>query len=133
MANTRKAAYAQGIETEIENIRARVTDHKEYFEREEHTRYALIDPMLRALGWDLGDPSQVQVEYEIGKGRGLRFVSSGSSETLDNRGSQRPWEDDDPYDDDDDDDDDEFEDDEEELDDPPMSYQNSFRPKTLTS
>lgn len=27
------------------------------------TRYVLIDPILRALGWDLSDPSQCVVEY----------------------------------------------------------------------
>ena len=29
---------------------------------EEATRYALIDPILRSLGWDLNDPDQVRVE-----------------------------------------------------------------------
>jgi hypothetical protein len=36
---------------------------RDYFQREEHTRYALVDVMLRALGWDVSEPSQVKVEY----------------------------------------------------------------------
>ena len=27
------------------------------------TRYIIVDPMLRSLGWDLSDPSQCVVEY----------------------------------------------------------------------
>jgi predicted type IV restriction endonuclease len=30
---------------------------------EEQTRYTLVDPILRALGWDLENPNQVKVEY----------------------------------------------------------------------
>ena len=32
---------------------------------ETSTRYIIIDPILRALGWDLSDPSQCIVEYKI--------------------------------------------------------------------
>ena len=32
------------------------------------TRYALIDPLLRALGWNTADPSQVLVEFRSGRG-----------------------------------------------------------------
>ena len=43
----------------------RVDAHGEYIASlEVRTRYALIDPILQALGWNLTDPSQVQVEYE---------------------------------------------------------------------
>ena len=65
MPNTRKAKYVQDIEKAIELIRHRVRENREYFEsREERTRHGLIDPMLRALGWDLSDPAQVKVEYD---------------------------------------------------------------------
>lgn len=30
------------------------------------TRYALIDPLLVSLGWNLADPSEVQVEHKLG-------------------------------------------------------------------
>ena len=36
---------------------------------EDDTRYALIDPILRALGWDTGDPKECHVEYPRGSGR----------------------------------------------------------------
>ena len=43
----------------------RVDVHGEYIASlEVRTRYALVDPILQALGWNLTDPSQVQVEYE---------------------------------------------------------------------
>lgn len=32
------------------------------------TRYALIDPLLRGLGWDTGDPAQVLVEFRSDAG-----------------------------------------------------------------
>lgn len=33
------------------------------------TRYALIDPLLRELGWDTSDPAQVLPEYAVSGGR----------------------------------------------------------------
>ena len=43
----------------------RVDAHGEYIASlEVRTRYALIDPILQALGWNLSDPSYVQLEYE---------------------------------------------------------------------
>lgn len=33
------------------------------------TRYIAIDPILRALGWDLGDPKQCMVEYRLERKR----------------------------------------------------------------
>lgn len=36
---------------------------------ETRTKYALVDPILKALGWDLHDPSQVKVEYPVYRGR----------------------------------------------------------------
>ena len=42
-----------------------VEAHGEYIaSKEVRTRYALIDPILQALGWNLSDPSQVKLEYE---------------------------------------------------------------------
>ena len=32
-------------------------------------RYALIDPLLRELGWDTTDPALVIPEYQSGNGR----------------------------------------------------------------
>ena len=52
----------------IRQIRSRAQDHWEYLsmgERETRTKYALIDPILRSLGWDTEDPNQVRMEYEV--------------------------------------------------------------------
>ena len=35
---------------------------------EDDTRYALIDPILRALDWDTGDPMECHIEYPRGSG-----------------------------------------------------------------
>ena len=53
----------------IETLQARIDQHAAALQQSEAlTRYALIDPMLRALGWDTGDPSQVLVEVRFGSG-----------------------------------------------------------------
>jgi len=36
---------------------------------ETRTRYALIDPLLKALGWDVSDPGTVTPEFEAGDGK----------------------------------------------------------------
>ncbi len=45
---------------------------------ESQTRYALIDPLLTALGWDISDPSQVVPEYSAGAGRADYALLEGS-------------------------------------------------------
>lgn len=53
------------LRDEITLAKSRVEKHGEYIASlEVRTRYALIDPILQALGWNLSDPSQVQIEYE---------------------------------------------------------------------
>ena len=50
----------------IETMRERIEAHRAYLEGyETRTRQALIDPMLRALGWDVEDPNSVELEYGI--------------------------------------------------------------------
>ena len=50
----------------IETLRERIQAHRTYLEgNETRTRQALIDPMLRALGWDVEDPKSVELEYGI--------------------------------------------------------------------
>ncbi len=54
----------------IDQLRERMEAHKADLSKSEAmTRYALIDPLLAALGWDISDPSQVRPEYKIGAGR----------------------------------------------------------------
>ncbi|MCY4651712.1 MAG: hypothetical protein OXC95_00950 [Dehalococcoidia bacterium] len=60
------------LDTVIKQIRSRAQAHHEYLskgERETRTKYALIDPILRSLGWDTEDPNQVKMEYEVDPGR----------------------------------------------------------------
>ena len=54
----------------VGTLEERIEQHKDVLGRNETaTRYALIDPLPTALGWDLQDPGQVQTEYSTGDGR----------------------------------------------------------------
>ncbi len=53
----------------IETLQGRIEAHAPALQQSEAlTRYALIDPLLRGLGWDTGDPSQVIPEYRSAAG-----------------------------------------------------------------
>ena len=50
----------------VQTLRQRIDEHKsELSKNEAQTRYSLIDPLLRALGWDTADPKQVIPEYPV--------------------------------------------------------------------
>lgn len=50
----------------IETIGKRIDGHRnELKDNEALTRYALVDPLLRGMGWDTGDPEQVRPEYPV--------------------------------------------------------------------
>lgn len=54
----------------VGTLKERIEQHNEVLSKNETaTRYALIDPLLTALGWNLQDPGQVQTEYSTGDGR----------------------------------------------------------------
>lgn len=56
----------------IEMIKQRTKDpetKKSLAANETRTRQVLIDPLLLALGWDVSDPSVVELEYSAGHGR----------------------------------------------------------------
>ena len=57
-----KAAYIQEIETAITDAQRRLKKHRDLEWNEYKTRYYLIDPILKSLGWGLSDPAQVLVE-----------------------------------------------------------------------
>ena len=57
-----KAAYIQEIETAITDAQRHLKKHRDLEWNEYKTRYYLIDPILKSLGWDLSDPAQVLVE-----------------------------------------------------------------------
>ncbi len=55
---------------ELEVIKDKIEKFKkELAESEALTRYALVDPVLRALGWDVFDPEQVRPEFPTEQGR----------------------------------------------------------------
>ena len=50
----------------IETLQQRIKDHGDSLRQNEtRTRMALIDPLLRALGWDVADPGVVTPEYDV--------------------------------------------------------------------
>ena len=54
------------VDTAIRKIREVVREWDDFelpFWREDHTRYGVIDPIIRALGWDTGDPKECHPEY----------------------------------------------------------------------
>ena len=53
----------------IELLQERIRSHGDALrENETRTRMALIDPLLRALGWDVSDPKVIAPEYKVGGG-----------------------------------------------------------------
>ena len=54
----------------VETLRARIDVHGTSLRQNEmRTRYSLIDPLLRELGWDTSNPSEVMIEDGSGEGR----------------------------------------------------------------
>ena len=50
----------------VETLRERISSYRPALSQSEAlTRYALIDPLLRELGWDTEDPSMVVPEYRV--------------------------------------------------------------------
>ena len=60
----------ENLLTLIEKLQERVDSHGDALKKNEMlTRYALIDPLLRELGWDTEDPDVVVPEYRSDGGR----------------------------------------------------------------
>lgn len=54
----------------VETLKVRIDEHGDQLRQSEWlTRYALIDPLLRELGWETDNPSLVIPEYQSGHGR----------------------------------------------------------------
>ena len=64
----------------VETLRSRIDEHGDALRHSEAlTRYTLIDPLLRELGWDTRDPALVVPEYQSGNGRAdYALLSNGS-------------------------------------------------------
>ena len=68
----------------FEFLKKRIEEHREYLSQDEtRTRQVLIDPLLKELGWDVGDPSAVELEYrvereyDVGMGKADYVLKSG--------------------------------------------------------
>ena len=63
------------VEDAILTIRAVIHEWDEAclkFWREDHTRYGIVDPIIRALGWKISDPKECHPEYPRPYSRGRR-------------------------------------------------------------
>ena len=53
----------------IDALRVRIKDHRQYLESyESRTRISLVNPLIHALGWDLSDPAQIEIEPAVANG-----------------------------------------------------------------
>ena len=73
----------------IDLLQERMRSHRDTLrENETRTRMALIDPMLRALGWDVSDPAAVTPEYKGGGGWADYALLRADGRPARHRGSQ---------------------------------------------
>lgn len=68
----------------IETLQGRIRDHGSLLGQNEiRTRYALIDPLLRALGWDVANPQEVVPEQDASGGRAdYALLKNGQPEVM---------------------------------------------------
>lgn len=86
-----KKAKVDDLRKLIETLRNRILNHENDLKASEAlTRYALVDPLLRGLGWDTGDPAQVQPEYLLDDGRASRADYVLLGDDLDESGGTKP-------------------------------------------
>ncbi|MEA3364858.1 MAG: DUF5655 domain-containing protein [Candidatus Hydrogenedentes bacterium] len=58
----------------IEQIRQRIPALRRHDMNETQTRTSVIDPLLEALGWDVRDPDEVQLEYTTVDGKFVDYA-----------------------------------------------------------
>ena len=78
MAN--RSAYVQEIERAILAARTFVEEHGQLIwgrGKEIQTCTWIIEPMIRALGWNINDPNQVWVQYPVTRARGILYPDYG--------------------------------------------------------
>jgi len=59
----------------IENLRMNLDKHQKNSLKEYPTRTIFIDPLLNALGWDVRDPDEVELEYPTIDGKFVDYAS----------------------------------------------------------
>lgn len=58
----------------IEQLRLKLNRHRKEDLKEYPTRTIFIDPLLQALGWDVRDPDEVQLEYATIDGKSVDYA-----------------------------------------------------------
>jgi len=58
----------------IENLRAQLERHRKEGLKEYPTRTIFIDPLLMALGWDVRDPDEVELEHATVDGKSVDYA-----------------------------------------------------------
>ena len=58
----------------IEGLRSQLERHRRTTLKEYPTRTIFVDPLLEALGWDVRDPDEVELEYPIIDGKSVDYA-----------------------------------------------------------
>ena len=58
----------------IENLRVQLERHRKKGLKEYPTRTIFIDPLLGALGWDIRDPEEVELEHSTVDGKSVDYA-----------------------------------------------------------
>jgi len=58
----------------IEDLRMKLDKHRKDDLKEYPTRTIFIDPLLQALGWDVRDPDEVELEYSTIDGKSVDYA-----------------------------------------------------------
>ena len=58
----------------VKTLRKRIREHGSELQHETRTRQVLVDPLLRALGWDVADPEQVTLEFLVRVADGVGYA-----------------------------------------------------------
>jgi predicted transport protein len=64
----------KGLEQCIEGLRSQFDRHRRTALKETPTRTIFIDPLLEALGWNVRDPDQVELEYTTIDGKSVDYA-----------------------------------------------------------
>jgi hypothetical protein len=64
----------KNVEKSIDTLRAQLERHRPSGLKEYPTRTIFIDPLLLALGWDVRDPDEVELEYPTVDGKSVDYA-----------------------------------------------------------
>lgn len=66
----------------IESLRQRLVGLRRHLLKETPTRTIIVDPLLEALGWDVRDPDEVQLEYPTVDGKSVDYALKLNKEAI---------------------------------------------------